>query len=1176
MGWTKEQLDAITARGQNLLVSAAAGSGKTAVLTERVAQLAEEGTDLSRMLIITFTNAAAAEMKQRISEKVPLSVFVKYSISTFNKFAIEIYKNYYHIINMPPGLAVCDEYKQEIFRSEVLDDMFEELFESGDEDLMDLLNCCCSAKSNDALRSMISSLYDFTQSMPDPEGWLASISESCFDPKVLAGCALSSALGDLKNAAGLFEKADSLLGPKNTLMPKLREANGADLSQIQAICSLFEEGRSAEAAEAFSSYKFRVIKASKAEADAFAAVEDDFRELREKAKKLAKEGIRKAGAVSEEQLEKERGILQPHVKRLCRFTAEFAERYSKKKLSAGLMDFSDAEHFALRILEDAAVRAELQDRYEYIFVDEYQDSNYVQEELIRRISRGNNVFLVGDVKQSIYKFRLAQPEIFIEKYKDFKAGKDPLSRVIDLNRNFRSKTEVIDLVNSVFGRVMTEDAAGMDYDDSAALIAGAPYDGPCRFPPKLCLIQRKPDEDEAQDEDADDLIEDMKAEELEAINAARLIKQYHGRTISSKEGERPLKYSDMAVLLRSAKNRGEVFYQTLTKQGIPVYLERGEGYFDTPEIKVFLSLLKITGNPRRDTDLISVMHFPSFGFSSAELARIRLWKKDRRTPYYKALLAFVQREDRPSYDVFPEGCGADENVLRSKAADFLEKLALWREKSAALPLGDLVWDLLHESGIASYAQALPGGQQRIANLRAMADRAESYESETAGGISGFVSYIEMIAGNGKVDTGQVKLLTEADDVVRIMTVHKSKGLEFPLVLLAGLGGRLGGKPDILPVKRHRDLGVSMKIADPDLGLKAVPESFRIIDSVLKNEEFAEDIRVLYVAMTRARDILLMSAASADAWKYAAHRPLYLGSGKSFMKNYLSMILPSVPASCIEAVSLADLRFSPEQMSWDDIRRGIESGFKVDEKALPTSLKELNARLDYSYAPDPQTMRKRKYSVSEILELSAQDEEDRKPYEIKSADESLDVPVFEGDTEQPASFPQTPGKLTGAQKGTAYHSVMEHIPFGSGAKDAKSIAEFIEDLRQRRILKDAEAEAVDPRRIEAFFATDLAKRAAASPKLCKEAPFVMQTLMDGREVFVQGVIDCYFEEDGEYVLLDYKSNYVDRSDPEGSKEKLREHYLPQLELYKQALELIGGIKVRESYLYLFGLDDYIRI
>ena len=1154
MEWNNEQLDAVRSRGQNLLVSAAAGSGKTAVLTERVRRIKADGTDLDRMLIITFTNAAAAEMRERILKDDSASVLEKYYISTFSKFAIEVYKSYYHVAGLPPGLVICDEYKQQILRAESLDEMFEELFENGDEVFLELLNRYCSPKSNDILKDMVGSLYDFIQSMPDPAAWMAEIKQKAFDPKLLFRLAADTAQEGVEQALELFFKTDAMLSGKNAgilAMPKLAEKNMADIAKLEGILEMLKTGREEAGLAALGSISYERLVPVKAEKPDYDANKDIVIKPREQGKDVIKDLKKKLGHVSPDSLEKERELLQPSLAGLCSLTEDFAALYARKKLSAGLMDFSDAEHFALRILEDPEVCRELKEKFEYIFVDEYQDSNYVQEEMIRRISRGNNVFLVGDVKQSIYKFRLAEPEIFLEKYHRFRTGDDPLSRVIDLNKNYRSKQVGIDLINKVFRRVMNMRTVGLDYDDKAALDAGSDYSGSCIYQPRLYVISMDRPEDE---ETVDDTIEEMKAEELEALNTARLIKEWLGKPIEFKGKERPLRYKDMAVLLRAAKSRGEVFYQTLSGQGIPVYLERGEGYFDTPEIQVLLNLLRVTDDPRQDVALLSVMHFPSVGFSASELARIRIEDKEAAS-YYDALISFAGQDVKDD--------------LHAKAVGLLGQLARWRRKASALPLSDLVWQLMHESGIAAFAQALPGGQQRMANLRAMADRAESYENETAGGIGGFISYIEMItvSGKGKVDTGQVKLLTESDDVVRIMTIHKSKGLEFPLVILAGLGVKLGGRPDPVPMRMHRQLGVSMKLADAGRGLKAVPDSYRIIDDKLGNESFAEDIRVLYVAMTRARDILLMSAAVKKAEDRLRNGSPSFCS-KSTVKNYLDMLLPSFPKSMVELLPYEQAMSAGDAKDpGADIRLGIEYGFTINEAELPLSFKELKARLDHSFEPSAESMQKRKFSVSEITELRRNGRLGRSDAQAEtvSAAEVL-----------PRSVPRDPKLLTGAQKGTAYHAVMENIPFVPEGKDEDSIAQFIESLRIRRMLSDAEAAAVDPARIAAFFRSELGKRAMAAEELHKEAPFMMKTELDGHDVLVQGVIDCYFMENGSLVLVDYKSNYVDRSDPEGSAKHLRENYLPQLELYKEALEGICGIKVSESYLYFFGLDDSIKL
>ena len=1147
MKWTDRQLDAIESRNQNLLVSAAAGSGKTAVLTERVLRLIDEGATLDRMLIITFTNAAAAEMKQRIAEKTSLSVLDRYNICTFDKFAIDICKKYYHVIDIPPALKICDQYKQDIFRQEAMDELFEDLFESGDEAFRDFLTHYCTAKNNDAARELIFSLYDFLQSMPDPQSWLTALKEKAFDPERLFEAAARQAEEELSDALQQLREAGSLLSEKDgagaLLMPKLYEKNAADTAAVEQAAELFAGGRAEDAASVLLGLEFQRMNAAKAESAYYSEVKDEVNACRGRGKDIIKDIKKRLAGADPMSLEKELALMQPFVTELCILTEDFAGRYAEKKLKANLMDFSDAEHYALNILKDPEVRAELRESFDHIFVDEYQDSNYVQEELVNSISRGDNVFMVGDIKQSIYKFRLAEPEIFLGKYKSFYKASDPRSKVIDLNSNFRSKEPVIDLINRVFSRVMTQSTVGMEYDERAELRAGSGYSGPYVYSPELTLIAMQPgEEDELTGE-----IESLKAEELEALNAVRVIKKYHGCMINAKDGDRKLRYSDMAILLRSAKNRAEVYYQTLTAHGIPVFLERGEGYFSTPEIRVFLDLLRIIDNPRQDTALITVMHFPSFGFCASELADIKIFGRGlvSSRAFYDILKAFASQEQLEI-----EGLGSKEGALRAKAADFLGRIAEWRRKGACLPLADFVWQLMHESGIATYAQALPAGAQRIANLRAMADKAASYESETSGGIGGFISYIELIAKSGKVDTGQVRLLTEADDVVRIMTIHKSKGLEFPFVLLAGLGSKLGGPGHSSALRRHRNLGAALKLTDPARGIKATPASFRIIGSVLDGEEYAEDIRVLYVAMTRARDILAMSAAVKNAEDVLAGRGR-VPAGRAFMKDYLSMVLPCMPAKDVGFIGCGGL--DDAGLSEDGafgIRQGIEHGFSLEGEELPLSLDELKERLEFSYAPSPESLLKRKYSVSEIAAQRR------------------------GETYQTSQAkPKKDGSgLSGAQKGTAYHSVMEHLSFTEGSKSPESIAQFIEELRQKHILSDAEALAVDPERIAAFFSSDIGRRAAASSELHKETPFIMTALLDGRQVLVQGVIDCYFREGDEYVLVDYKSNYVDSSDPEGSAARLLENYRPQLELYREALEGISGVKVKESVLYLFGLDD----
>ena len=1149
--WTAQQQRAIDERGRNLLVSAAAGSGKTAVLSERVAKLVEGGTDLESMLIITFTTAAAAEMRSRIFNvleerrktipNVPDPLFTKTHISTFSSLALDIYKQYYHVINVPPGLSVCDEYKQNILKKEALDEMFEELFEKEDTDFKDFLVHNCSPRSNEAARQMILELHRFIQSMPDPFGWLDRVETGEFlDPEKLMAEASSDVEDKLREAAGCLEQSSGLLrDPKIDGVdpfPDLAEKIEDYCGRVRGVLSLFEHGEADRAVPMLSELaaeKMESLSPGKQRKDSFALISEEVKAYREDAKKSVKEAAAFIGGTTIESLKKENALLLEQLRMLCALTKDFSARYDKKKLAKGLMDFSDADHYALRILEDPGVQEELRSAFEYIFVDEYQDCNYVQEELVKRISRGNNVFMVGDVKQSIYKFRLAEPEIFIQKYKTFSAGEEKDSEVIDLNMNFRSKSPVIEFVNSVFGAVMTERTVGLKYDSRSMLTGGPSADLGPLYQPELHLISKKV----SGDSEADGEIAELKQAELEAINAADIIKKYHGKPVSSGSGTAPLKYSDMAVQMRSAKGRAETFHKIFTEMGVPAFLAGGEGYFDTPEIQIFLNFLRVTDNPAQDVPLISAMHFSGSGFTAEELARIRLESgTDRRSPYYEAVRSFAA------------GAGGDStDPLAVKTAAFLEKLSGWRKAAAALPLADLISRMLSESGVADFAAALTGGRQRMANLRSMADRAEAFEQESAEGIGGFVAYMELLASKESVGTGQASVLSEADDVVRIMTVHKSKGLEFPFVLLTGMGSSGNGGRDSSTLRLHKDMGASLRLKDVKTGITAVPLSSRLIEQRRKREDLAEEIRILYVALTRAKDILVMSAVVDRAGEYARSAV----SRRNRLKSYLNMVYDALPAKNViirDRESFVPAEDDPRRA---DVEHGIRCGFSVDKKALPITMEELRARLGFRYEPDPEELLKRKYSVSEISELAA------------------------GRLIQNKGGLRTPGGASDAiAKGNAYHKVMEQIPFEAAGKSAPEIADFIEKLKEKNILSEKEASLVEPERVAAFFASELGQRALASDEIHRESPFILRTDLDGRNIIVQGVIDCYFREGDSYVLLDYKSSYIDPRDPQAAEELLAERYAMQLELYGKALESIGGMPVSGAYLYLFGSGSWV--
>ncbi|MDO5331288.1 MAG: 3'-5' exonuclease, partial [Bacillota bacterium] len=612
--------------------------------------------------------------------------------------------------------------------------------------------------------------------------------------------------------------------------------------------------------------------------------------------------------------------------------------------------------------------------------------------------------------------------------------------------------------------------------------------------------------------------------------------------------ERPLEYKDMVILLRSTKTRGEVFYKALEDAGIPVYLERGEGYFDTPEIQVLLNILLVVDNFKRDIPLISVLHFPSFGFLADQLAKIRIFANEN---------GLIESSFSDAFKYYEQNAVGQ---LKEKCTEFLNQIEMYRTLSKAMPLADFIWTILTESGIGNYIRALPSGAQRYANVSALVEKAESFELQNGGGLYSFVSYIELISkGDRAIETGQVTVLKEGSDTVRIMTIHKSKGLEFPFVLLSGLSSTFMSSKSNLHLAFHKDLGASIRVTDPLKGLFADPISLNLINQKKSQEDFAEIIRVLYVALTRAKDILILSAVVKDANAWMQKRPFQ--SDILSCKNYLDMIGPSFNVTDINVVSLADLTKVVEPNGFAKlVLDSLDKGFSVNEKDLPVSIAKLKERIEYDYSPKEEDLLKHKYSVSEITQLMHQSNQGKK------AEKQYGVPLFALD-----SIP-----VDAAAKGTAYHTVMQHLEFDHGPKDAKAISDFIDSLKERMLLTNEEANAIDPERISKFFDSDIGKRAAAAKIIYKEKPFVLKTQFEGREVLVQGTIDCFFEEDGKFVLVDYKSNYIDKNNLESEKERLTQSYIPQLKLYKEALEKITGKTVKEAVLYLFGINDIIKV
>lgn len=1144
MQFTDKQLYAIKKHDTNMLVSAAAGSGKTRVLVERIkALILDERVSVDRMLVVTFTNAAAGEMKDRIYKMLAengltdqMDLLAHANISNFHKFALEIIRRYYHIIGLRPDLGVCDETRQALLQTEAMESMFTDMFEAEDPDFIYFLDHYADFKSNEKAKDLILDFDKFAQSLPVPQKFAEDVVSGKYNDSEVF---IAYNRRELRRKANLAKEYLLVLLRmlNDNGITSLAEKTQKDIDGLSAIADLITNSSDdTPIRDAASSFSFMQFKTTNADKDAYNLIKEECTVIRDSAKAAFKDAKDRYLGADKELLESEFAALNRPLSVLCKLWNEYSSRYSALKEKAGVMDFSDMEHYALKILENEEVCSEYRNQFDYIFIDEYQDSNIVQEALIKRICRDNNVFMVGDVKQSIYKFRLAEPELFLHKYYKYKDGEVPQSEAVDLNSNFRSRKSVIDYINALFENIMTRQSCGIRYDDDAKLIEGRKFKDAPLYEPKFYMI----DSDETLDLDED--IVDYKNDELEAQNAARIIKEYIGKPIwdADKNAERPLEYRDMVILLSKVKGHGDSFYKILQDNRIPVYIDNGESYFKTPEVMVFMNLLRVIDNGKRDIPLLSVLRFPSFGFSADDLAAIRIYANEAGKMSYERAFNLYSLE------------GPDSD-LKARCGAFKENLAKWRLEASYMPLADFLWNLMHETGMLYFASAMYGGDQREANLRTLVDKAAEFEASESSGLYGFISYVDMLVKqDGNVKIGQAKILSEKANVVRIMSIHKSKGLEFPFVIVAGTHYDIypkGGNSSELMC--HRRFGVALKLSNPKTHLVNTPYTYQIINLHKKREELAESIRKLYVAATRAKDILIFSGVKSKASEYIDKKSAVLPRDVFGAKSFMDMMTPVLGRGKIDIVPAYDLISAAEKDSVleESAKAVLERGFDVSGAAM----EKVGKLLNYKYFKDITEAPKQKYSVSELAIP-------------KEREATFNVP----------SFMQDGRKLSGAEKGTAYHSVMEHIPFTADGKDADSVAAFIEDLRVRHILTDSEASAVEPERISKFFESDIGRRVLASPEVHKEAPFVLKHRLDGRDVLVQGTIDCYFEEHGEIVLLDYKSNYVDIYNLDAEMKRLSDEYLPQLALYREALENITGKHVKEAVLYLFSTGKELRL
>ncbi|SHG74068.1 helicase-exonuclease AddAB subunit AddA [Ornithinibacillus halophilus] len=1244
--WTKEQEEAIYTEGSDILVAAAAGSGKTAVLVERIIQKLlkkDNPVDIDSLLVVTFTNKAAQEMRTRVGialekalEKDPtsnhlkkqLSLLQRASISTLHSFCLDLVKQYAYLLDIDPSFRIAIDMEADLMQQEVIDDLFEEWYaQEGEEQekFFAVVDRFSSDRSDADVEELVLELYTFAIQNPWPDYWLDSLADVYRVPEnwkeddltwlSIIKREVRNKLEGIQQEINLaLTLSKSIDGPEQYV-----EALESDLAMVEEAYSLLDSWDSLQAFMNSASF----VKLSGKRSECSEEKKTKVKNLRDGYKKRWQSMQSNWFSRNLTNHIEDMRELAPVIQSLTELVKEFKQRFTKLKKEKAVVDFSDLEHYCLQLLMDdsstmeksvpSSVAKGLQSQFSELLVDEYQDTNLVQETLLTMMSDQvgpGNMFMVGDVKQSIYRFRHAEPSLFIKKYKRF-AMDDNVAKRIDLARNFRSRELVLIGANYIFRQILDEDLGEIDYDEDAELIYGnkmydeLPYTEPN---PELIIIDReKPEEEnEKKNEDENDSSEeeenylDLEKAQLEARAYAEKIKGWIGQKdkdtlqVFDKELEkqRDVQYRDIVILLRSM-TWAPTIVDELKKQGIPVYAELSTGYFDAIEVKIMLSLLKVIDNPRQDIPLASVLKSPIVGLNENELASIRL--ADRKNTYYDALKKYYQENQNP---------------LADKVHRFIDMLEQFRLASRQGALSELIWDIYRETGYYDFVGGMPGGRQRQANLRALYDRARSYETTSFRGLFRFLRFIERMEERKK-DLGAARALSEQEDVVRIMTIHSSKGLEFPIVIL----GAMDKQFNMMDLKKryllHKDLGFGSQYIDPIKRVTYPTIYYDAIKEQKRRELLAEEMRVLYVALTRAKEKLVMIGNVAsidkkiDKWQSMLHHtewilPAHL---RITSKSYLDWVGPALirhqqseilRTEELEDAVLDEIRVDPSE--WDvtilhgsDLTNLDESNMD-DEKELreqidawkPLELEDkdldsfVSDRLSFVYPYEEAARSRAKQTVTEI----------KRQREIKdeySADQI--VQPFKAPIVKKPVFMQKEKKLSPAEKGTAMHTVMQHIPF-TKRMTAVEIQEFIESLVAKEVIRRQEADAIDVEAVVRFFDTDIAMYMMEMPKIHREVPFSIT--LPAKEVYanwesknehilIQGVLDCLIPKDDGWIILDYKTDIIWEDDvTDAVKNKLVQRYETQMKLYKYAIERIWKQPVKETYLYFFNKQLLVEV
>jgi len=1236
--FTNEQQLAIDTRNSDILVAAAAGSGKTAVLVERIIKMIldeKNPVDIDELLVVTFTEAAASEMKQRISAAISkeleknsdnehlqkqITYLDKAFITTIHSFCLRIIRQNFNLIDIDPTFRIADTTEITLIKKEVIDEIFEAEYErENNEDFLTLVEWYGDKVRDLRLQSLILTLYEFVNNSPNPEEFINSscekfnIGDKSIDNTDWGKIIINDIKSILNGASESLEK-----GIEISKMPngpyKYIDNFIEDRVIINDLLSWLDVSLD-RFYEEIDNVEFSRLKSLRNE-DVWDDLKDRAQKIRNKEIKDEVKNIKKTFFFKPiEEMREDILKLYPVMKSLGELVLKFKIRFQEMKKEKNIVDFNDLEHFCLEILIDeneinekkrSKKAIEISQKFKEVLIDEYQDSNLIQELILWAVSTDNpkNRFMVGDVKQSIYKFRRARPELFIEKYNSFGKVFNGENLKIDLHQNFRSRKEVLSSINFLFFQLMTEEVGEIDYNDDQALYVSAKFpDNPENFNistnTEIHLIdQAIPEESDFHDDDG---VEELNKLQLEAKVIGERIKELiYVEKLHIKDGEtlRPVRFGDIVILARSVSFAGEVFIRELKKMDIPVFANTAEGFWSSIEILTITSILKIIDNPIQDIEILSVLYSPIYFVDSNELLEIRNAQPEKS--FYEALKVYM-------------GEDYSKNLETSKKLEkFLNDLSEWRDVATHMPISDLILKIYNDTNYFDYVGGMAGGLIRQANLRRFREKAVKYEDTGYKSLFHFVKFIERLE-NSETDEGGAKVSSENENVVKMMTIHKSKGLEFPVVFVSMLGKQFNLTEMRENLLLHKDLGLGPTIIDLEFRTKSNTLPKLAISRKILRENLSEELRVLYVALTRAKEKLILTGVEKNLTKKMENwgrfidlesetLPVhYMMKGRSFLDYILPAAARHKTGAVLNCDSLHyknkevyefDTNFSIKIWKHEDILSNIvstqiENFLKLEElekinieENYSGCKEEIFENLNFVYPNEYAKTLPSKITISEMKRKFYEDEMTQTNSTELSEHLEISEHEFNMIFKKPEFLREEKG-LTSAERGIAIHKVVEHLDF----KYHNTYDRVVELLKQLYInfLTPQEVKIIPINKIVRFVNSDLGKRLAKSEKIKKEEPFIIgltpyETFGDEKylgmenKILLHGIIDCFFEENDKIVLLDYKSDYVDSENLESVKDR----YRIQMNIYKKAIETFSGKKVEEAYIYFFGLGDYVKM